>query len=135
MIEVLQATLDERVAPMVRRLNLRVVSGSKDEVVVALPVVPDIVHAGNLLCGQAILAAMDTVMVLAIVAHAGGVRRPMATVQLQTSFMRGVPPDVGEVTFVGRILRAGKSLVFGEIALKTPDGRLAAHATTSYALL
>jgi uncharacterized protein (TIGR00369 family) len=87
------------------------------------------------LCGQAIMAAMDTAMVLALIAHADGVYRPMTTVQLQTTFMRGVPADIGEVTLIGRVLRAGKSLVFGEIELLTPDGKLSAHATTTYALL
>ena len=135
MLEALQEALSGRVAPIVRGLGLRVVSASKDEVTLTMPVVPHVVHGGGVLCGQAIMAALDTVMVLALIAHAGGVYRPMTTVQLQTTFMRGVPADIGEVTLVGRVLRAGKSLAFGEIELLTPDGKLAAHATTTYALL
>jgi hypothetical protein len=41
---------------------------------------------------------MDTAVVLALVAHDGGKYRPMTTVQLQTSFLRGVAADAGEVT-------------------------------------
>lgn len=135
MLEALQEALSGRVAPIVRGLGLRVVSASTDEVTLTMPVVPHVVHGGGVLCGQAIMAAVDTVMVLALIAHAGGVYRPMTTVQLQTTFMRGVPADIGEVTLVGRVLRAGKSLAFGEIELLTPDGKLAAQATTTYALL
>jgi uncharacterized protein (TIGR00369 family) len=135
MLEALQEALSGRVAPIVRGLGLRVVSASKDEVTLTMPVAQHVVHGGGVLCGQAIMAAVDTVMVLALIAHAGGVYRPMTTVQLQTTFMRSVPADIGEVTLIGRVLRAGKSLAFGEIELLTPDGKLAAQATTTYALL
>jgi acyl-coenzyme A thioesterase PaaI-like protein len=33
------------------------------------------------------------------------------------------------------VLRKGKNLVFGEIEVADPRGALAAHATTTYALL
>lgn len=135
MIEALQSALTERTAPFVQSLNMRVVSASTQEVVVVLPVSPHVVHAANALCGQAIMAAMDTVMVLAIIANNGGERRSMATIQLQTSFLRGARADVGEVTFTGKVLRAAKTVAFGEVSMHTPDGKLCAHATTTYALL
>jgi uncharacterized protein (TIGR00369 family) len=59
----------------------------------------------------------------------------MTTVQLQTSFLRPVPADTPWLRVVCTVLRRGKTLAFGEIELSTPDGRLAAHATTTYALL
>jgi len=80
------------------------------------------------------MAAADTAMVLAASHFLGGFR-PMTTVQLQTSFLRPVPGDSSEVTVTARVLRGGKSLVFGEITLHDSAGRLAAHATTTYALL
>ena len=55
------------------------------------------------------------------------------TVQLQTSFERGVPGDVGEAVFEARAMRIGRTRVFGEIDLLLPDGRRAAHATTTRA--
>jgi acyl-coenzyme A thioesterase PaaI-like protein len=36
---------------------------------------------------------------------------------------------------VARVLRHGKSLSYGEVEFTSPDGRLAAHATTTYALI
>jgi acyl-coenzyme A thioesterase PaaI-like protein len=46
-----------------------------------------------------------------------------------------VPGDSGSVTLVARVLRMGRNLVFGEIEALDSKGQLAAHATTTYALL
>jgi acyl-coenzyme A thioesterase PaaI-like protein len=86
------------------------------------------------LCGQAMMAVADTAMVLALSSNLGGFR-PMTTVQLQTSFLKPVPGTAESIRVRATVLRRGKSLAFGEIALHGPDGTLAAHATTTYALL
>lgn len=130
----LQAAFDAVAADYVKRLALRVVAVRPGEVDVTMPVAPEMVHGGGVLCGQAIMAAADTAMVMAMTADLGEFR-PMTTVQLQTSFLRQVPREVAEVTLTCRILRRGKSLAFGDIAVRTPDGKLAAQATTTYALL
>jgi uncharacterized protein (TIGR00369 family) len=134
----LQALLTDMVAPWVTELNLRVIEARPGEVVLALPVAPRHVHGGGVLCGQTMMAAADTAMILAISSQLGGFR-PMTTVQLQTSFLRPIPGsttgDSGEARVVARVLRLGKSLAFGEIELQDAAGRLAAHATTTYALL
>ena len=59
----------------------------------------------------------------------------MTTVQLQTSFLRPIAGDAGTARVTARVLRMGKNLVFGEIEVTDPKGALAAHATTTYALL
>jgi acyl-coenzyme A thioesterase PaaI-like protein len=59
----------------------------------------------------------------------------MTTVQLQTSFVRPVPEDGRSVAVVARVLRFGKSLSYGDVEFRTEDGKLAAHATTTYALI
>jgi acyl-coenzyme A thioesterase PaaI-like protein len=69
-------------APFVKNLGLQVVGASPDEVTLSLPVVPHLVYGEGSLCGQAIMAAKDFAMVLAVVANAGGKYRPMTTVQL-----------------------------------------------------
>jgi acyl-coenzyme A thioesterase PaaI-like protein len=61
--------------------------------------------------------------------------RPMTTVQLQTSFVRPVPKSVARIAVVARVLRHGKSLSYGDVEFRTEDEKLAAHATTTYALL
>jgi uncharacterized protein (TIGR00369 family) len=134
----LQAMLSELVAPWVTQLDLRVLSASAGEVTLALPIVPLQVHGGGVLCGQAVMAAADTAMILAISSQLGGFK-PMTTVQLQTSFLRPIPGSrteaAGEAKVIGRVLRLGRNLVFGEIEVMDPAGKLAAHATTTYALL
>ena len=132
--QTLQAAFATVAADYVKRLDLRVTAVRPGEIELALPVAAELVHGGGVLCGQAIMAAVDTAMVLAMIAELGEFR-PMTTVQLQTSFLRPVPRDVAEVTLTARVLRRGKSLAFGEIAVRTPDGKLAAQATTTYALL
>ncbi len=128
----LQATLDRLAADYTKRLGLRVEAGAPGEVTLTLPITPDLVHAGGVLCGQAILAAADTAMLLAMIAQLGEFR-PMTTVQLQTSFLRPVPKDVGHVEVAATVLRHGKNLSFGAVEFKTPDGKLAAQATMTYA--
>ena len=121
-------------AEWVRMLDLRLIDARSGEVTLALPVTARHVHSGNVMSGQTLMAAADTAMVLAVMSKLGSFR-PMTTVQLQTSFLRPVPGDSSEVTVTARVLRGGKSLVFGEITLHDSAGRLAAHATTTYALL
>lgn len=130
----LQATLDRIAADYVKRLQLRVETVAPGEVTLTMPVLPELVHGGGVLCGQAIMSAADTAMLLAMIAQLGEFR-PMTTVQLQTSFLRPVPANATSIPVVGRILRYGKSLSYGEIEFSTPDGKIAAHATTTYALL
>jgi uncharacterized protein (TIGR00369 family) len=134
----LQTMLTELVAPWVTQLNLRVLAASPGEVTLALPIVPLHVHVGGVLCGQAVMSAADTAMILAIATQLGGFQ-PMTTVQLQTSFLRPIPGSrtepAGDAQVLGRVLRLGKNLVFGEIEVQDAGGRLAAHATTTYALL
>ena len=138
----LQALLLSVVSPWVRALDLTVLALRPGEVELALPITPLHVHGGGVLCGQTLMAAADTAMVLAVSHQLGGFR-PMTTVQLQTSFLRPIPgssategaADAGSARVVARVLRAGKSLVFGEVEILDTTGRLAAHCTTTYALL
>jgi len=121
-------------AEWARMLELRLIEARAGEVVLALPVTPRHVHAGNVMSGQTLMAAADTAMVLAVMSKLGGFR-PMTTVQLQTTFMRPIAADAGEAIVTARVLRLGKSLAFGEIHITSGDAVLAAHTTTTYALL
>jgi len=133
-VAALQSLHDEIFAPWVRELGLVVRAASNDGVTLALPVAPRHVHGGGVVCGQTLMAAADTALVLAISRKLGGFR-PQTTVQLQTSFLRPVGQDVAEVTVDARVLRAGRNLVFGEVHLRLPDGTLVAQATSTSALL
>lgn len=135
----LQHALGEYFAPWVQALHLQVEGftpaseGSGGEVVLRLPQSDQLCRVGGMTCGQAMMAAADTAMVLALMAHLGAFR-PMTTVQLQTSFLKPLAKQDGLVT--ARVLRAGKSLAFGEIDITgAADGKSVARASTTYALV
>jgi uncharacterized protein (TIGR00369 family) len=133
-IELLESALKGIVAPWVRDLGLMVKEARAGEVLLHLPIAPALVHGGGVLCGQAVMAAADTAMVLAVMTRLGGFK-PMTTVQLQTSFLKPLAGDSGHAQVLARVLRMGRNLVFGEILVHNATGDLAAHATTTYALL
>lgn len=133
-LPMLERAMAEVFSPYVRLLDMRLLEARPGEVVLELPVVPMHVHGGGVLCGQSMMAAADSAMVLAVMSRLGRFR-PMTTVQLQTSFLKPIAGDAGAARVVATVLRLGKNLVFGEVRLLTPAGELAAHATTTYALL
>lgn len=131
--DTLQPALAEYFAPWVQALNLQVDSTDAGSVTLRLPQSDQLSRVGGMLCGQAMMAAADTAMVLALIRHFGEFR-PCTTVQLNTSFLK---PLSGQDALVqARVIRAGKSLAFGEIDIRgATDGKSACRATTTYALL
>lgn len=131
--DTLQACLSDWFAPWVQALDLRVESFRTDEVVLRLPRNEQLARIGGMVCGQALMAAADTAMVLAIVTRLG-TRQPMTTVQQNSSFLKPLSNQDALVT--ARVVRAGKSLVFGEIDIAgAGDGKSVCRASTTYALL
>lgn len=131
-VESLQALLSAWFAPWVQALGLQVESFSDGEVTLRLPQSTELARVGGMLCGQAMMSAADTAMVLAIVTQLG--ERPMTTVQQNTSFLKPISGQDARVT--ARVVRAGKNLVFGEIDIcGADDGRSVCRASTTYALL
>jgi uncharacterized protein (TIGR00369 family) len=131
-VEDAQRMLGELFAPWVQALGLEVLSIGGGEATLRLPFDARLARVGGTVCGQAMMAAADTAMVFAVSSQLGEFR-PMTTVSLTTSFMR--PVQGTELRVVARVLKPGRSLMFGEVELLAPDGRLAAHATTTYALV
>lgn len=129
----LEDALSNLLAPWVQALGLRVESFAVDSVTLRLPHSAQLSRMGGMLCGQAMMAAADTAMVLALVQHFGAFR-PCTTVQLNASFLK---PLSGQDALVqASVLRVGKSLAFGEIDLRgADDGRSVSRASTTYALL
>lgn len=129
----LQQALSDYFAPWVQALNLRVEHHGGSEVTLRLPHSPQLSRVGGMLCGQAMMAAADTAMVLALFSHFGQFR-PCATVQLSSTFLRPLSGQDALVT--ARVLRAGQSLAFGDIELSAAkDGKSVFRASTTYALM
>ena len=130
--DTLKAALRDWFAPWVQSLGLQVESFEVGSVTLRLPQNPDLCRIGGMVCGQALMAAADTAMVLAVVTQLGD-RQPMSTVQLNTSFLKPLVNQDALVT--ARVIRAGKSLVFGEIDIRAAaDGKSVCRASTTYAL-
>ncbi len=131
--DTLQRALPEYFAPWVQDLRLQVETIDEAGVTLRLPQDARLSRVGDMLCGQAMMAAADTAMVLALIRHFGEFR-PCTTVQMNTSFLK---PLSGQDALVqARVIRAGKTLAFGEIDIRgAQDGKSACRATTTYALL
>jgi uncharacterized protein (TIGR00369 family) len=131
--ETLEAALRDWFAPWVQALGLKVEHFANGQATLRLPYSDELARIGGMVCGQALMAAADTAMVLAIVTQLGN-RRPMTTVQLNTSFLKPLAGQDALVT--ARVVRAGKNLVFGEIDIVAAgDGKSVCRASTTYALL
>jgi uncharacterized protein (TIGR00369 family) len=131
--DTLQGALPEYFAPWVQALGLRVESFDTDSVTLRLPLQPQLSRVGGMLCGQAMMAAADTAMVLALINQFGAFR-PCTTVQMNTSFLK--PLAAQDALVQARVIRSGKTLAFGEIDIRgAEDGRSACRASTTYALL
>ncbi|HEY1090300.1 MAG TPA: PaaI family thioesterase [Burkholderiaceae bacterium] len=130
--QTMQAEIARIFAPWIVAMDLEVQSAADGVVELRMPIKPAYIHVGGVMCGQAAMAAADTAMVLAMMSRLGAFR-PMTTVQLQTSFLR--PLAGAHCTVRATVLRSGKSLAFGSIDILDAEGRLAAQATTTYALL
>ncbi len=132
-LEVLQQALVDWFAPWVQSLGLQVVAFGDGEATLRLPHSEQLSRVGGMVCGQALMSAADTAMVLAIVTRLGN-QRPMTTVQLNTSFLKPISGQNALVT--ARVIRAGRSLAFGEIDIRgETDGQSVCRASTTYALL
>jgi uncharacterized protein (TIGR00369 family) len=131
--QVLQSALAEYFAPWVQALGLKVEAFDADSVTLRLPQDPQLSRVGGMLCGQAMMAAADTAMVLALINQFGEFR-PCTTVQMNSSFLK--PLSNQDALVQARVVRAGKSLAFGEIDIRgTTDGKSASRASVTYALL
>lgn len=129
----LQQALADFFAPWVQALNLKVESSGPGEVCMRLPQSDQLSRVGGILCGQAMMSAADTAMVLALFSHFGEFR-PCSTVQLSSTFLKPLSGQDALVT--AKVLRVGKSMAFGEIDLSgAQDGKSVFRASTTYALM
>ncbi len=129
----LQAALGTYFAPWVQTLGLCVEGTDAGGVVLRMPQQAQLARAGGMVCGQAMMAAADTAMVLALMQHWGEFR-PCTTVQMNTSFLKPLAGQDGLIH--ARLIRVGKSLAFGEIDIRgANDQRSVCRASTTYALL
>ena len=132
-VEAASQVLRENFAPWIHDLGLVVEDVGGSAARLRLPFSTRLTRVGGTICGQALMSFADTAMVIAISGASGGFR-PMTTVGQTTSFLR--PVSEHDVIADARVLRLGRTLAFGEVAMRAANAdSLAAHVTTTYAIL
>jgi acyl-coenzyme A thioesterase PaaI-like protein len=116
-------------APWVKMLGLREFKVSPGVVSALLPENDALKFSSGAVCGQAIMAAIDTVASLSM---ATAERIPKGTVYQHTHFLR---PAVNDDFYVrAEVLRFGKASAFTETRVSfASTGELAAHASLEFA--
>ncbi|WP_131735581.1 PaaI family thioesterase [Actinomadura roseirufa] len=125
--------LRENFAPWVLELGLSVEEVGDGTAVLRLPWSDRLAREGGGLSGQAMMAAADTAVVIAVSGARGGFV-PMTTVQLSTSFQR---PVVGRDVLVSvRVTKLGRTLAFADVTLVADgDSAVVAQASAVYAIM
>ena len=132
-VEQANRILGENFAAWVLDLRPTVEAVEKNSARLRVPYSDRLVRVGGTICGQALMSFADTAMVIAISAASGGFR-PMTTVGQTMSFQK--PVSNRDVLIEARLQRLGRTMAFGEVHCRIDgNGGLAAHATSTYALL
>ena len=132
-IERARALLQEVFAPWVTDLGLRLESMAPDEVTMRLPYGDRLTRADDIVCGQAMMTAIDTCCVFVCWASLGDTRN-VTTVSQTTNFLR---PAIGtDVIIRGRPLKVGRSMIFLEVSIVGANNdKPVAHGTSTFAVL
>lgn len=125
--------LTEVFAPWIQQLNIRVASIGEDEVSLIMPFNDELCRSHGIVCGQALMSLIDTCMVF--VCYLGmGRYGDCATVSQHTTFMR--PVKGADVVATGRLIKSGRTLIFGEVGLAAADDpRAVCNGTLTYAVI
>lgn len=127
------AILADNFAEWVRDLDITVVETDDDAIVLKIPFSDRLCRIGGVMCGQALISAADTAMVIALASALGGMRA-MTTVDLTCSFLRPVSDEDAVVS--ARVVRLGRSLSFAACDIDGGDsGKCVCTATGTYAML
>ena len=131
-IETLQAEFEKLFAPWVQDLDLTVIDANGEHVTLTMHPGERLNRQGGIVSGQALMAAADTAMVLAIFS-ACGEAIPCATVDMNTSFLK--PATNVELTIRANVIRRGRSIIFARAEITSSrDNKLVVTATGTYAL-
>lgn len=120
-------------APWIQDLNITIESINTQEVVMRMPFDDKLCRIGGMVCGQSMMALVDTCMVFVCFI---GMQKfsDCATVTQNSSFLR--PAIDKDIIATGHLIKAGRTLVFGEVTLQADgDPRPVCTATATYAVL
>ena len=131
-IDQAQACLDDKFAPWIKALDLRVTDLNKSGATLEMPITDQLTRFGDVLSGQALAALADTSMVFACFGLFESFA-PVATTNLEMQFLR---PGVGErIRCEAHIVKPGNNLIFTRAdMIAEPSGKCVATATATFYL-
>ena len=129
--EELELICRERV-PIVGRLGLRVEAVGPGTVRARAPFDEDFLRPGGTISGPVLMAIADFAMYAAVLSRIGRVEL-VVTTNLNINFLRR--PHPGDVIAEAKLLKLGKRLAVGEVALFIEgDEEMVAHVTSTYSI-
>ena len=130
-IEQLTVIAKEKV-PMVGQLGLIVESAGGGSAEVSCPYHHDFLRPGGTISGPVLMATADFAMYAAVLGEIGLVELAVTT-NLNINFLRR--PQPGDVVGKAKILKLGRRLAVGEVALYIDgDDEMVAHVTCTYSI-
>ncbi len=128
-----QNLLSSVTAPWVQDLDLQIDSISRLRCKFTLNYSKKLVRTGNIICGQAIVSAADTAMIVAVISAIGKYQE-ITTVDISCKYLRPLLKRGGSIET--EILKLGQRLVVGRISIKdNASNKLAAEISCTYARL
>ena len=125
--------LNSVTAPWIQDLNLQIDSISEWKCKFTLNYSEKLVRTGDIICGQAIVSAADTAMIVAVISAIGKYQE-ITTVDIICKYLR--PLSKGGGSLETEILKLGQRLVVGRITIKDiVSDKLAAEISCTYARL
>ena len=119
-------------APWIQELDISIEAITEEKVVMRLPYNDRLCRVGGIVCGQSLMALVDTCMVyVCFIGHQKFI--DCATVNQNTSFLR--PAINTDVIATGKLIKSGRTLVFGDVLLENTAGKAVCNATLTYAVL
>lgn len=123
--------LDGRRSGFAGVMGVRVMSGAAGEAVVECDVGADHLNIGGTVHGGVLATLID--VAVGVACHSmdpEGTRRPMATTELNVTFLQ--PSSTGPLRCTARIRRRGRSLAVGEAEVTDGGGKLMALGRATY---
>jgi uncharacterized protein (TIGR00369 family) len=125
--------LHNSVPPWMLALHLKVRATTAEAATLVMPFDEQLLRPGRIVAGQALMALADTAMVIALWSALGAFR-PVATVNMTTTFMR--PATQTAIVAEATVLRLGRTLGFCQVRMlmDTMERPLVAHGVGSYSI-
>jgi len=132
-VEEAEQLLHSSVPPWMLALNLKVRETTEESATLVMPFDEQLLRPGRIIAGQALMALADTAMVVALWSALGAFR-PVATVDMTTTFMR--PATQTAIVAEATVLRLGRTLGFCQVRLlmDTRERQLVANGVGSYSI-